>query len=165
MPRALRGRHKEAVLQANSRIRAIIGAGLLVVALSLSACSLASSSGTRLPISVGASSGSVHPSSCTLSSSGTEVTAFGTFKPLPALPIDPQGQQVGANELLLRVDSSGKIRVGHFVVHNPALGQTNAGVSVGQASWRLATNVESLPGLRPTRCVVTLQYFGAGGAP
>jgi hypothetical protein len=99
-----------------------------------------------------------------LSSSGTEVVAFGTFKPLLALPMDAGGQQVGANELLLRGNSSGNLRVGHVVVHDPALGQTNAGVSVGQASWRLATDVESFPGLRPTRCVVTLQYSD-GGAP
>lgn len=153
----------EAFLQAKSRIQATIAAGLLLVALGLSACS--SSSGTRLPISVGASSGSVHPSSCTLSSSGTEVIAIGTFKPAPALPIDPQGQQIGANELLLRVNSSGNVRVGHLVVHNPAVGQANSGVSVGQDSWRLVTNVQSFSGLRPTRCIVTLQYFGAGGVP
>ena len=165
MPQTLRGRPEAAVLQVNKRIRAIIGAGLLLVALSLSACSTGSSSGTGLPISVGPSSGSVHPNNCTLSPSGTTVVASGTFKPLPTLPIDPQGQQVGANELLLRVDSSGSLRVGHVVIHHPAIGQANAGVSVGQNSWRLVTNVESLTGLSPARCVVTLQYFGAGALP
>jgi hypothetical protein len=84
-----------------------------------------------------------------LSSSGTEVVAFGTFKPLLALPMDAGGQQVGANELLLRGNSSGNLRVGHVVVHDPALGQTNAGVSVGQASWRLPTDVESFPASDP----------------
>jgi hypothetical protein len=147
-------------------MRAIVGVGLLPVALSLSACSLVSSSlGTSLPISVGASSAIVHPNRCTLSPSGAQVVASGTFKPLPTLPIDSQGQQFGANELLLRVDSSGTLRVDHLVVHNLELGYTNSGVSVGQASWRLFTSVQRFAGLSPTHCVVTLQYVGPGGAP
>ena len=162
MPQWSRGRPETAVLQSNARIRAIIGAGLQLVALSLSACSPGSSAGTSLPISVGTRSGSVHPSSCTLNSSGTRAVAAGTFKPLPTLPIDPQGQQVGLNELLLRVDSLGTVRVGRLVVHNPAVGQADAGVSIGQDSWRLVTNVESMTGVKPNRCVVTLQRLGAG---
>ena len=165
MPQWSRGRPETAVLQSNARIRAIIGAGLQLVALSLSACSPGSSAGTSLPISVGTRSGSVHPSSCTLNSSGTRAVAAGTFKPLPTLPIDPQGQQVGLNELLLRVDSLGTVRVGRLVVHNPAVGQADAGVSIGQDSWRLVTNVESMTGVKPNRCVVTLQHLGAGAAP
>jgi hypothetical protein len=44
--------------------------------------------------------------------------------------------------------------------HDVAVGETNAGVSVGQTSGHLVTTVERLPGLRPTRCVVTFQVFG-----
>jgi hypothetical protein len=145
----------------------MMGVGLLLVAVSISACSLVSSSpGKSLPISVGpGSSKSVHPSQCTLSSSGTQVVASGTFKPPPTIPFDTEGQQVGAQELQLNVVSSKNLRVGQVVVHNPGLGEIGAGVSVGQTSLHLVTSLQRLPGLSPTRCEVTLQYFGGGAIP
>jgi hypothetical protein len=156
-----------AVLPVKKRFPAMMGAGLLVLALSCSACSLASSpSGKSLPISVDpGSTAGVHASQCTLSSSGTRVIAYGTFNPAAKLPYDAQGQQVGANELQLRLVSSKKLQVGNMVVRHAEVGATVAGVSVGQTSWRLATNVQPLDGFGPVRCVVTFEYLGPGALP
>lgn len=62
----------------------------------------------------------------------------------------------GALQLQLRVVTSQSF----LGAHDVAVGETNAGVSVGQTSGHLVTTVERLPGLRPTRCVVTFQVFG-----
>jgi hypothetical protein len=150
---------KVTVRPVTGRIRAAIGAGLLLVAVGASACSPNSSSpGRSLSISVNSTSRSVHPSTCTLNASGTQAVATGSFSPSASLPI-VDGQQVGALQLQLTVVSSKSLRVGHMVVHNPGLGETVAGVSVGQTSWHLATSVERLPGVRPTRCEVTYGVF------
>jgi hypothetical protein len=142
------------------RSRAAVSAGLLLVVVGASACSLNSSSpGRSLPISVTSTSRSVHPSRCTLNASGTQAVATGRFSPSASLPI-VDGQQVGALQLQLTVVSSKSLRVGHMVVRNPGLGETVAGVSVGQTSWHLATSVERLPGVLPTRCEVTYGVFG-----
>lgn len=139
------------------RVRAAIGAGLLLVAIGTSACSLASSSpGRSLPISVTPTSRNVHPSKCTLSSSGTQVVATGAFNPPASLPVNASGQQEGALQLQLRVVTLQSL-LGH---HDVGVGGTYEGVSVGQTSWHLATSVERVRGLRPTRCVVTYQVFG-----
>ena len=142
------------------RFRAAVGAGLLLVVLGASACSLNSTSpGRSLPISVTSTSRSVHPTKCTLNASGTQAVATGRFSPSASLPV-VDGQQVGALQLQLRVVSSKSLRVGHEVVHNPGLGESVAGVSVGQTSWHLATTVERLPGVSPTRCEVVYGVFG-----
>jgi hypothetical protein len=142
------------------RFRAAVGAGFLVVILGASACSLNSSSpGKTLPISVTSTSKIVHPSKCTLNASGTQAVATGTFNPSASLPF-VDGQQVGALQLQLRVVSSRSLRVGHVVVHNPGLGESVSGVSVGQTAWHLATSVERLPGVSPTRCEVDYGVFG-----
>jgi len=151
---------KVRVRPVTGRFRAAVGAGLLMVVVGASACSLNSSSpGRSLPISVTSTSRSVHPSKCTLNASGTQAAATGRFSPSASLPV-VGGQQVGALQLQLRVVSSKSLRVGHVVVHNPGLGETVAGVSVGQTSWHLATTVERLPGVRPTRCEVTYGVLG-----
>ena len=142
-----------------ARVRAAFGAGLLLVAVGTSACSLnSSSSGRSLPISVTSTSRGIHPSECTLNTSGSQAVAIGRFSPSASLPV-VEGQQVGALQLQLRVVSSKSFRVGHLVVHNPELGESVAGVSVGQTSWHLATTVERLPGLRPTSCEVVYGAF------
>src|ERR1700722_20376332 len=124
------------------RLRAAVGAGLLLVVVDASACSLNSSSpGRSLPVSVTSTSRSVRPSKCVLNASGTQAIATGRFSPSASLPV-VEGQQVGALQLQLRVVSSKSLRVGNAVVHNPGLGETVAGVSVGQTSWHLSTKVE-----------------------
>lgn len=139
------------------RVRAAIGAGLVLVAVGTSACSLASSSpGRSLPISVTPTNRNVHPSKCTISSSGTQVVATGAFKPPASLPLNAAGQQEGALQLQLRVVTSQSL-LGH---HDVAVGGAYEGVAVGQTSWHLVTSVERVRGLRPTRCVVTFQVFG-----
>lgn len=142
------------------RFRTVAGAGFLLVSVGASACSLnASSPGTRLPISVISGSQSLHPTTCTLNASGTQAIASGRFSPSASLPI-VGGQQVGALQLQLRVVSSKSFRVGHLLVHNPQVGEAVAGVSVGQTTWHIATTVERLPGVPPTRCQVTYGAFG-----
>lgn len=94
-----------------------------------------------------------------LNASGSQAVATGRFSPSASLPV-VDGQQAGALQLQLRIVSSKSLRVGDVVVHNPALGETVAGVSVGQTTWHLATTVERLSGLRPTRCEVTYGVFG-----
>ena len=49
-------------------------------------------------------------------------------------------------QLQLRVVSSKNLWLGHVVVHNPGLGETVAGVSVGQTTWHLVTPVERVFG-------------------
>ena len=148
------------VRSVTGRLRAAVGAVLLLVVFGASACSPNSSSpGRSLPISVTSTSRGVHATSCTLNASGTQAIATGRFRPSASLPV-VGGQQVGALQLQLRIVSSKSLRVGHVVVHNPGLGETVAGVSVGQTSWHLATTVERLPGVRPTRCEVTYGVFG-----
>ena len=140
------------------RFRAAAGAGLLLVAVGTSACSQNSSSpGRRLPISVSSTSGSFHPSKCTLNASGTQAVATGAFDPPASLPV-VNGRQVGALQLQLRVVTSQSL-FGH---PNVALGETYEGVSVGQSTWHLGTSVERVHGLRPTRCLVTYGVFGVG---
>jgi len=150
---------KVTVRPVTARVRAGMGAGLLLVAVGTSACSTSSSPGRSLPISVISTSRSVHPSRCTLNASGTQAIASGRFSPSASLPV-VGGQQVGALQLQLRVVSSKSLRVGHLLVHNPVVGEAVAGVSVGQTTWHLATTVERLPGVRPTRCEVTYGVFG-----
>jgi hypothetical protein len=139
--------------------RATVGAGVLLVAVGAAACSPNTSSGRSLPISVSSDSRSLHPSNCTVNASGTQAVASGSFSPSASLPV-VDGQQMGALQLQLRVSGSKTFRVGSIVVHNPGLGETVAGVTVGQSSWRLATTLERLPGVRPTRCEVTYGVFG-----
>ena len=137
------------------RVRAAIAAGLLLVAVGASACSVSSSPGRSLPISVTANNPSFHSSKCTLNSSGTQAVATGTFSPPASLPV-VNGQQVGALQLQLRVMTSQSL-LGHPDV---GVGENYEGVSVGQTSWHIETSVERLPGLCPTRCVVTFGVFG-----
>ncbi len=147
---------KVTVRPVTRRVRTAIGAGLLLVVVGTSACSQNSSSpGRSLPISVTPTSRSVHPSKCTLNSSGTQAVANGTFNPPASLPV-VNGQQVGALQLQLSVVTSQSF-LGH---HNVAVGEAVEGVSVGQTSWHLVTTVERVAGLRPTRCVVTFGVFG-----
>jgi len=148
------------VRSVTGRLRAAVRAGLLLVAVGVSACSLNSSSpGRSLPISVTSTSRGIHVTDCTLNASATKAVATGRFSPSASLPV-VDGQQVGALQLQLRVVSSKSLRVGHEVVHDPGLGESVAGVSVGQTTWHLATTVEQLPGVRPTRCEVTYGAFG-----
>jgi hypothetical protein len=139
-----------------ARIRAAVGAGLLLVAVGTSACSQNSSSpGRSLAISVTSTSRSVHPSKCTLNASGTQAIATGVFNPPAALPV-VNGQEVGALQLQLRVVTSGTF-LGH---HDLPTGEAVEGVSVGQTSWHLVTTLERLPGLRPARCEVIFGVLG-----
>jgi hypothetical protein len=143
------------------RVRAAIAAGLLLAALGSSSCSLNSSSaGRSLPVSVTGNNPNVHSSNCTLSSSGTQAVATGTFDPQASLPINAEGEQQGSLELQLSVVSSKSFRMGHVFINNPGLGENYEGVSVGQTSWHIETAVKGLPGFRPTRCVVTYEIFG-----
>lgn len=148
---------KVTVRPVTGRVRAAIGAGLLLVAVGTSACSLNSSSpGRSLPISVTANNPGVHPSKCTLNSSGTQAVATGTFNPPASLRVNADGQQEGALLVQLRVVTSQTF----LGAHDVGVGETQAGVSVGQTSWHLVTTVERVHGLRPTRCVVTFGVFG-----
>ncbi|HEX4127586.1 MAG TPA: hypothetical protein VHX67_08425 [Acidimicrobiales bacterium] len=105
----------------------------------------------------------VHSSICTLSADGTRVMAKGAFSPPATLPIDAEGQQVGAMQLQLTVVASGRV-FGKRSLKVP-VGETLEGVSVGQTSWHLATTVERIPGLSsPHRCLVSFQTLGAYGA-
>lgn len=155
-PRASPEPFKVTVRSITGRVRAAIGAGLLLVAVGTSACSLNSSSpGRSLPISLTPSIPIVHPSNCTLNSSGTQAVATGTFSPPASLPV-VDGQQVGALQLQLRVVTSQSF-LGH---RNVGVGESSEGVSVGQTSWHLVTPVERAHGLRATRCEVTFGDFG-----
>jgi len=147
---------KVTVRPVTGRVRAAIGVGLLLVAVGTSACSLNSSSpGRSLPISVSPSIPIVHPSKCTLNSSGTQAVATGTFSPPASLPV-VDGQQVGALQLHLSVLTSQSLHG----FHNVGVGETYVGVSVGQTSWHLVTTVERFAGLRPSHCVLTFGDFG-----
>lgn len=139
------------------RVRATIGAGLLLVAVGTAACSVSSSSGRSLLISVTSSTRSIHPTKCTLNASGTQAVATGTFNPSASLPV-VDGHQVGALQLQLRVITS-QTFLGH---HDVGVGENYEGVSVGQTSWHVMTMVERVADLRPTRCVVTFGVFGVG---
>jgi len=134
--------------------RAAITAALLLVVVGTSACSLFSSSspGTSLSISVNPISPGIHPSKCTLNSSGTQTTATGTFNPPASLPVNANGQQLGSLELQVRVLTSQT----RFGIHDIGVGESSAGISVGQTSWDLVTTLQQVPGLRPTHCVVAL---------
>jgi hypothetical protein len=146
---------KVAVRPVTRRVRTAIGAGLLLVALGAAACSPNSSlSGRSLPISVTPSNQNVHPSQCTLNSSGTQAVATGTFSPPAALPV-VNGEQTGALHLQLQVMTTQSV-LGH---HDVGIGGTYVGVSVGQTSWRVATTVYRIPGVRATRCAVTFGAF------
>jgi hypothetical protein len=136
---------------------------LILVALCSSACSVFSTSpGRTLPVSLVGGSQLVY-SSCTLSADGTRVTAKGAFSPPATLPINSQGQQVGAMQLQLTVVAAGRV-FGKRSLKVP-VGETLEGVSVGQTSWHLATTVEQIPGLSsPRRCLVSFQTLGAYGA-
>jgi hypothetical protein len=134
------------------RVRTTIGAGLLLVAVGASACSVSSSLGRNLPIAVDPIDTIVHPTKCTLSSSGNQATATGRFDPPASVPVDANGHQVGSLELQLHVLTS-QTRLG---VHDVGVGETSAGISVGQTTWHLVAPIEGLPGLRPTHCSVNL---------
>jgi hypothetical protein len=135
----------------------VIGAGLLLGAAGASACSVISSASARsLPISVTPISRSLHPSTCTLNSSGTRIVATGTFNPPAVIPVNAFGQPEGALQLQLRVVTSQSLHG----IHDVGVGGTYEGVSVGQTSWHLVTTVQRVPGLRPSRCLVTYQVFG-----
>jgi hypothetical protein len=152
MPNALACVVRVTVRPVTGRFRAAIAAGLLIVAVGTSACSLSSSSqGKSLPVSVSPIDPSVHNTKCTLNSSGTQVVATGTFNPAASLPVNAYGQQEGSLELQLRVLTSQT----RFGVHLD-VGESVAGVSVGETSWHVVATVQRAPGLRPSRCVVDL---------
>jgi hypothetical protein len=142
-------------------VRMAIAAGLLLVALGTSSCSLNSSSPVRsLPVSVTGNNPNVHSSKCTLNSSGMRAVATGTFNPPASLPVNAEGEQEGSLQLQLNIVSSKSFRMGHVFIKNTGLGDNYEGVSVGQTSWHIETTLEPLHGYRPTRCVVTYEIFG-----
>ena len=154
---------KQQCAAATRQLPVLLVALLLSAVLGLSGCSRVSSSHeSSLPISAASDSGSVHPTRCTLSSSGNSVEASGTFRPAPTLLRDQQGHQLGANELQLDVVGKGNVHVGHLVVRSPTIAHAVAGVSVGQTSWRLGTHLMAWTNARPSRCLVTLLAFTAG---
>jgi hypothetical protein len=100
----------------------------------------------------------VQPASCTLNEAGNHVVATGRFNPSASLPV-VDGQQAGALQLHLSVFSSKGIRFGHLVIHNPVLGGSYEGVSVGQTSWRISTTVQPSHDVGHVRCALTYGVF------
>jgi hypothetical protein len=147
------------VRPASSRLRAAIAGGLLVAALATSACTTNSSSQEReLPVAVASTIKGVQPASCTLNEADNRVVATGRFKPSASLPVI-DGQQLGALQLHLSVFSSRSIRFGHVVIHNPVLGGSYEGVSVGQTSWHISTTVQPSRDMDHVHCAVTYGVF------
>jgi hypothetical protein len=126
-------------------------AASLLVTLGTAACSQAPL-GTTLPITVQTGGQGLHASKCTLNSSGTQATATGTFSPPYALPIDAFGQQESRNLQLA-------VMTPHKGVNGSDMsdGGSEAGISVGETSWRLVATVDGA--FRPTRCIVDLVPF------
>ena len=139
--------------------RAAVGAGLLLVVLGASACSPSLSS-TGRPFR------SRSRPRAEASSPARVCSMRRVRRPSPADDSAPRRRcrwstgSRSALQLQLRVVSSKSLHVGHLIVRSPGLGENIAGVSVGQTSWHLATTVEQLPGVRPTRCEVTYGAFG-----
>jgi hypothetical protein len=147
------------VRPASSRLRAAIAGGLLVAALATSACTTNSSSQEReLPVAVASTIKGVQPASCTFNEADDRVVATGRFKPSASLPVI-DGQQLGALQLHLSVFSSRSIRFGHVVIHNPVLGGSYEGVSVGQTSWHISTTVQPSRDMDHVHCAVTYGVF------
>jgi hypothetical protein len=92
------------------------------VAVGASACSVSPSLGRNLPIAVDPIDTIVHPTKCTLSSSGNQATATGSFDPPAWVPVDANGHQVGSLELQLHVLTSQT----RFGVHDVGVGETLA---------------------------------------
>lgn len=147
------------VRPASTRFRAAIAGGLLLAALGTSACTTNSSSREReLPVAVASTIKGVQPVSCTLNEADNRVVATGSFKPSASLPVI-DGQQVGALQLHLSVFSSQSIRFGYVVIHNPVLGGSYEGVSVGQNSWHISTTVQPSRHMDHVHCAVTYGVF------
>jgi hypothetical protein len=160
MPRSPRTLQRSVgVRPASSRFRAAIAGGLLLAALGTSACTANSSSqGRDLPVAVASTIKGVQPTSCTLNETGSQVVATGTFNPSASLSV-VDGQQVGALQLHLSVFSSKSIRFGHVVIHNPVLGGSYEGVSVGQTSWHISATVQRSHDMGHVRCALTYGVF------
>jgi hypothetical protein len=147
------------VRPATSRFRAAIAGGLLFAALGTSACTANSSSEARdLPVAVASTIKGIQPASCMLNEAGNQVVATGRFNPSASLPV-VDGQQVGALQIHLSVFSSKSIRFGNVVIHNPVLGGSYEGVSVGQTSWRISTTVQPSHDMGHVRCALSYGVF------
>ena len=122
----------------------------LMVAMGTAACSSTPASpGTSLPITVQTGGQIVHPSGCILNSSGTQVTATGTFDPPYSLPVDAFGQKESRFLQLNLLTSHERLNG-----QDAETGGTESGISVGETSWHVVATVQGA--FRPTRCVVDL---------
>jgi hypothetical protein len=159
MSRGARTWRRAGIRPASRRFRAVIAGGLLLAALGASACTAHSSPQTKdLPVAVASTIKGVRPISCTLNEAGSRVLATGKFEPSASLPV-VAGQQVGALQLHLSVFSSKSIRFGHIVIHNPVLGGSYEGVSVGQTSWHISTTVRQSHDTGQIHCALTYGVF------